>query len=132
MKKEERQNLISAYQNLASATPTIRKFADGERLARSISDEDYEVLEPFLLAEYERTYQIGEVQIRVEGRVSNYFTDVIDTEGRELLFLNDRHEAELFSALCEMIETVLSPVFDKTKSSLLYKCEEEEDDDDDE
>lgn len=130
MKESERQNLISAYKRFASATSTIREFAEGERIARPISDEDYETLKPFLLADYERTYKIGGVQMRVDGHISNYFVDVITNEGRELLFLNERSEAETFSALCEMIETVLSPVFDRTKSDLIYQQGGEAEDDD--
>ena len=120
MTKDERQDLASAYKNLASTTPRICNYIEGTRIARSITDEDYEILKPFLFAEYERTYKVGGGSIKVEGNISTYFVNVVTSEGRDLLFVNERQEAEFFVFICDMITTVLSPIFDKVKSDVLY------------
>ena len=125
MTKEERQSLRSAYKNLASSPVGVRRFDEGVRFARSINSEDYETLTPFLYAEYERTYKIGGGSIKIGGYISDYFVEVITNEGRELLFENGRQEAEFFVFICDMITAVLSPLFDKVKSDVLYAGEEE-------
>ena len=125
MTKAERQDLTSAYKNLASAIPTIRNYMEGERRARSITEEDYEVLKPFLFAEYERVYKVGDGSIKVEGNISTYFVEVITSEGRDLLFVNERQEMEFFVFICDMITAVLSPIFNKVKSDILYADKKE-------
>ena len=120
MTKDERQDLASAYKSLASTTPRICSYIEGTRIARSITDEDYEILKPFLFAEYERTYKVGGGSIKVEGNISTYFVNIITSGGRDLLFVNERQEAEFFVFMCDMITAVLSPIFDKVKSDVLY------------
>ena len=120
MTKNERQDLASAYKSLASTTPRICNYIEGTRIARSITDEDYEILKPFLFAEYERTYKVGGGSIKVEGNISTYFVNIVTSEGRDLLFVNERQEAEFFVFMCDMITAVLSPIFDKVKSDVLY------------
>ena len=125
MTKDERQDLASAYKSLASTTPRICNYIEGARIARSITDGDYEILKPFLFAEYERAYKVGGGSIKVEGNISTYFANIITSEGRDLLFVNERQEAEFFVFLCDMITAVLSPIFDKVKSDVLYADESE-------
>ena len=120
MTKNERQDLASAYKNLASTTPKICNYIDGTRIARSITDEDYEILKPFLFAEYERTYKVGGGSVKVEGNISTYFVNIVTNEGRDLLFVNERQEVEFFVFMYDMITAVLSPIFDKVKSDVLY------------
>lgn len=120
MTKDERQDLASAYKNLASTTLRVCNYNEGTRIARSITDEDYEILKPFLFAEYERTYKVGGSSIKVEGNISTYFANIVTSEGRNLLFVNGRQEAEFFVFMCDMITAVLSPIFDKVKSDALY------------
>lgn len=120
MTKDERQDLTSAYKSLASTAPRICNYIEGTRIARSITDEDYEILKPFLFAEYERTYKVGGGSIKVEGNISTYFANIVTSEGRDLLFVNERQEAEFFVSMCDMITAVLSPIFDKVKSDVLY------------
>ena len=126
MKTKERESLISAYNRLASADPELREFIGRDvRLARSITDEDYQTLEPFLFAEYETAYKFGAIELKVEGKMTNLFTDVISTESRDLLFASNKAEAEFFFKLATMINAVTSPLFDRTKSSLVYERKSE-------
>lgn len=120
MTKKERQDLASAYKSLASTTPRICNHIEGTRIARSITDEDYEILKPFLFAEYERTYKVGGGSVKVEGNISTYFVNIVTNEGRDLLFVNERQEVEFFVFMYDMITAVLSPIFDKVKSDVLY------------
>lgn len=126
MTKTERQRLIEAYNNFASVAPTLVKFGEGERLSRAINEEDFEALKPLFLAEYKREYEFpGGAGTKIEGNLSSYFVEVITNEGRNLLFENDRQEAEFFFMLVDMITAILSPIFDRVKSNLLNDYETE-------
>lgn len=122
MKAKERESLISAYNRLASADPELREFIGRDvRLARPITDEDCQTLEPFLFAEYKTAYKFGAIELKVEGKMTDFFANVISNESRYLLFESNRDEVEFFLKLATMIHAVTSPLFDRTKSSLVYE-----------
>ena len=127
MRRQEREAIISAYNALASAEGEVRKYQLGKGIALSISREDHYYLQPFFDASYEIQYRIGNVDAKTSGSIRSYFTEIITSDDTyDLVFWNERNKFDFFIHLRAMIEDVMSPLFDKTKSEHLYKTGEEE------
>ena len=123
MKKDERENIIRAYNNLVTAK---RRICDYGLLplggvALTVSDDDYYILKPFLNASFEDIHVIGEVKTRTAGMIHSFFTEVKTSGGsRDLVFVNQRNQFDFFTHLRTMVEDVTGPLFQKTKSEHLY------------
>lgn len=69
MKARERQKLIRAYKNLESAEIITLKTLSGFAKVKEISEQDMEILRPFLHARYSKTYQFGDIDVTLKSNM---------------------------------------------------------------
>lgn len=102
MTKQEREELVDAYNRFVNQEEHTINILGIEVNERDVSAKDYEVLEPFLHAWVEYTFKIGEVEISTDGPLG--FSTITYADGGKAIGV--RSERDIYE-LMQMIETVL-------------------------
>ena len=104
MKKKEIESMLNAYNRLAKQAVEDKSIFGVTEIALRINDNDIAILKPFLRAEKETIYSVGDVELKQSGLV--YSAELTEGDTKYLVFPNERVLYDTLHDLRQMIKHV--------------------------